>query len=158
MTGVVNINGWLAQHGWLTYADSGLLREEIPRYTLYRLLELRRKLPKGLRHFAKQHAPNLRDRVHELKEFVAIDFRKTRAFAYGNMGNVVINVRGREKYGIVEPGDEYDRLCDEIRANALELLDPETGEPLLAAVHRRDELFHGPTHEKITDLILEFAG
>jgi predicted AlkP superfamily phosphohydrolase/phosphomutase len=155
--GVININAWLAECGWLKYSDSGLGRQELPRYTLYRLLELRRKLPKGLRNRLKQRAPNLRDRVHDLKEFVAIDFRKTRAFAYGNFGNVVINVQGREKYGTVEPGGEYDRLCEEIRDRALDLVDPETGERLVAAVHRREDLFHGPQLEKIPDLIFEFT-
>ena len=156
--GVININAWLAENGWLTYADSGVLREELPRYALYRLLQLRHKLPRGLRNMVKQRAPALRDRVHDLKEFVAIDFRKTRAFAYGNFGNVVINVRGREKHGTVQPGAEYDRLCDDIKAQALGIVDPETGEKLVAAVHRREELFHGPQLEKIPDLIFEFAG
>jgi predicted AlkP superfamily phosphohydrolase/phosphomutase len=129
---------------------------ELPRLTLYRLLELRRRLPKGLRDFAKQRAPMLRDRVHELKEFTAVDFQRTRAFAYGNMGNIVINLRGREKFGIVEKGDEYDRLCEDIRAQALELRHPETGDQLIVAVHRRDELFEGPELERIPDLIVEF--
>jgi predicted AlkP superfamily phosphohydrolase/phosphomutase len=155
--GVVNLNAWLAENGWLRYADSGLLREELPRYYLYRMLQLRQKLPKRFRSMLKQRAPKLRDRVHDLKEFVAIDFRRTHAFAYGTFGNVVINVRGREKYGVVEPGAEYDRLCEEIRARALELTDPETGQRLVAAVHRRDDLFHGPQLEKIPDLIFEFA-
>jgi predicted AlkP superfamily phosphohydrolase/phosphomutase len=156
MKGAVNINAWLADHGWLTYADSRVRRRELPRYTLYRLLEHRRKLPKGLRNFAKQRAPKLRDRVHELKEFVAIDFHKTRAFAYGNMGNVVINVRGRERYGTVEPGEEYERLREEIRDAAVELVDPETGDRLVTAVHRREDLFHGPQLEKVPDLVFEF--
>jgi predicted AlkP superfamily phosphohydrolase/phosphomutase len=157
MKGVVNLNAWLAQHGWLTYSDSmGMLRGELPRAALYKLFEKRRKLPPSLRNFFKQRAPGMRDRVLELKEFTAIDFARTSAFAYGNMGNVVINVRGREEQGIVEPGAEYDRLCEEIRSEALALRHPETGERLLAAVHRRDELFEGPALEKIPDLIFEF--
>jgi predicted AlkP superfamily phosphohydrolase/phosphomutase len=157
MKGVVNINSWLAEHGWLTYADSkGMLRGELPRLVLYKLLEQRRRLPKGLRNFVKQRAPTVRDRMHELKEFTAIDFAKTSAFAYGNMGNVVINVRGREEHGIVEPGADYDKLCREIRAKALDLRHPETGELLIAEVHRRDDLFDGPELEKIPDLIFEF--
>jgi predicted AlkP superfamily phosphohydrolase/phosphomutase len=72
------------------------------------------------------------------------------------MGNVVINVRGREKYGVVEPGEEYDRLRDEISDAALELVDPQTGERLLSAVHRREDLFDGPHLEKVPDLIFEF--
>ena len=35
---------------------------------------------------------------------------------------------------------------------------PETGNASITAVHRRDELFHGPELEKIPDLIFEFAG
>jgi len=157
MSGVVNLNAWLAENGWLSYADTrGMVRGELPRLTLYRLLELRRRLPRGLRNFAKQHAPVLRDRIHELKEFTAIDFHRTQAFAYGNMGNIVINLRGREKFGIVEPGAEYDRLCEAIRSRALELTHPETGEHLIPAIHRRDELFDGPELERIPDLIVEF--
>src|SRR5205807_9213485 len=92
MKGVVNINAWLAENDWLTYANGHKSGEELARLTLYRLLELRRRLPRRLRNIAKQHAPALRDRVHELKEFTAIDYERTRAFAYGNMGNVVINL------------------------------------------------------------------
>ena len=156
MRGVVNLNAWLAERGFLTYANAGFRRRELPRYALYRVLEQRRKLPKGFRNFAKQRAPKLRDRVHELKEFVAIDFPKTRAFAYGNMGNVVVNLRGRERFGVVEPGEEYDRVREEIREAALELVDPDTGDRLVSAVHRREDLFEGPQIEKIPDLIFEF--
>ena len=156
MKGAVNLNAWLAEHGWLAYADSSLGRKAMPRYVLYRLLEQRRRLPKGLRNFAKQRAPELRDRVRGLREFVAIDFPKTHAFAYGWMGNVVVNLRGREKHGIVEPGEEFDRLRDEIAEAALELVDPSTGERLLSAVHRREDLFDGPHLGKIPDLIFEF--
>jgi predicted AlkP superfamily phosphohydrolase/phosphomutase len=71
------------------------------------------------------------------------------------MRNVVINVRGREKFGVVERGAEYDELCEEIRAKALEMTGPD-GERLVAAVHRRDELFDGPEIERLPDLIFEF--
>jgi predicted AlkP superfamily phosphohydrolase/phosphomutase len=155
MKGVVNINAWLAEHGWLTYAEHPNIRRELPRVLLYRLLELRRRLPRGLRDIAKQHAPAFRDKVHELKEFTAIDYAQTRAFAYGNMGNVVLNVRGREKFGVVEPGAEYDELCEAIRAKALEMTGPD-GERLIVAVHRRDELFDGPEIGRLPDLIFEF--
>jgi predicted AlkP superfamily phosphohydrolase/phosphomutase len=158
MKGVVNLNAWLAEHGWLTYAMPGkrLHPGELSRQLLYRALEYRRKLPRGLRNFAKQRAPALRERVYQLREFTAVDFPRTQAFAYGNMGNVVINVRGREKHGVVEPGQEYDELCTRIAAEALRLSAPETGEPLVTAVHRRDALFHGPALDKIPDLIFEF--
>jgi predicted AlkP superfamily phosphohydrolase/phosphomutase len=154
----VNLNGWLAEHGFLTYAEGFSVRrgEELGRMAVFSLLRARRYLPRSWRNFAKQHAPGLRDRAHELKEFTLIDWPHTKAFAYGYMGSVVLNVRGREREGIVEPGEEYDRICDEIASKAIELRDPETGEEIVVAVHRRDTLFHGPELEKVPDLIFEF--
>ena len=72
-----------------------------------------------------------------------------------SFGNIVVNVRGRERDGIVEPGAEYEQVRDEIAARLLELRSP-AGEPIVAAVHRREELFAGPQLEKIPDLIVEF--
>lgn len=158
LTRTVNLNGWLAGEGFLSYAEGLSLRrgEEIGRQAVFKLLQGRRFLPRSWRNFAKQRAPGLRDRAHELKEYTLIDWPKTRAFAYGYMGSVVVNVRGRERNGTVDPGDDYDRVCAEIAARALELTDPETGERIVEAVHRRESLFNGPELEKVPDLIFEF--
>jgi predicted AlkP superfamily phosphohydrolase/phosphomutase len=72
------------------------------------------------------------------------------------MGNVVINVRGREKDGTVDPGTEYEELRTAIAQAALELTDPATGARLITAVHRREDLFEGPQITKLPDLIFEF--
>jgi predicted AlkP superfamily phosphohydrolase/phosphomutase len=85
-----------------------------------------------------------------------IDWENTRAFSYGTFGNIVVNLRGREEHGIVEPGDEYEQLRDELIAKALELRGPE-GEQIVAAVHRREDLYDGPAVDRIPDLIVEFA-
>jgi predicted AlkP superfamily phosphohydrolase/phosphomutase len=158
LKGTVNLNAWLADEGFLQYAEGFNVRrgEELGRIAVFKLLQGRRYLPRSWRNFVKQRAPWLRDRAHELKEFTLIDWTKTKAFAYGYMGSVVVNVRGREREGTVEPGEEYDRTCDEIATRALQLRDPETGEQLVAAVHRRDMLFSGPELDKVPDLIFEF--
>jgi predicted AlkP superfamily phosphohydrolase/phosphomutase len=158
LNGVINLNAWLAENGFLTYAGEGhrLGPSELARLALYKALEQRRKLPPRLREFFKQRFPHLRDRAHELKEFTVIDWSKTQAFAYGIFGNVVLNVRGREALGTVEPGAEYDRVRDEIARRALEMRDPATGELVVAGVHRREDLFEGPELERIPDLLIEF--
>lgn len=69
-------------------------------------------------------------------------------------GRVVIRVRGREKEGAVTPGAEYESLRDEIAAAALELRDPDSGEPFFQAAFKREELYHGPHFEQAADLIL----
>ncbi len=69
-------------------------------------------------------------------------------------GRVFIRVRGREKEGPVAPGAEYEALRQEIAAAALDLRDPESGEPIFQAAFRREDLYHGPYFELAADLIL----
>jgi predicted AlkP superfamily phosphohydrolase/phosphomutase len=69
-------------------------------------------------------------------------------------GRVVIRVRGREKDGCVAPGAEYESLRDEIGSAALELCDPDSGEPIFQAAFKREELYHGPYLQQAADLIL----
>ncbi|MGD8902308.1 MAG: alkaline phosphatase family protein [Anaerolineae bacterium] len=69
-------------------------------------------------------------------------------------GRVVIRLRGREKEGSVAPGAEYGALRDEIAAAALQLHDPDSGEPIFQEVFKREELYHGPYLEQAADLIL----
>ena len=46
-----------------------------------------------------------------------VDWSRTRAYAMG-LGQIFLNVRGREGQGIVDPGDEYRRLADELVGEA----------------------------------------
>lgn len=159
LDGVINLNAWFAQEGFLQFAAGAGTRQAgfLARSVLYSVIEARRRLPQGFRTFVKRRAPGLRDRLHELKEYDGVDWPKTKAFAYGYMGTVFLNVSGRERDGIVQPGEDYDRVCEEITRRLLDLRDPKTGGRIVTAVHRRDALFHGPEIEKVPDLIVEFA-
>ncbi len=150
LDGVVNLNAWLAQEGYLTYGSG-----DTAAAAGHRLFELRRRLPAGWRRALKQRLPGLRERASALRHAPAVvDWPKTRAFAYGTFGNVVINVRGRERDGIVEPGEEYERVRDELvrKLSALEM----DGQRIVAAVHRREDLFDGAQLERVPDLVVEF--
>ncbi|NLE77677.1 MAG: hypothetical protein GX605_13120 [Chloroflexi bacterium] len=70
-------------------------------------------------------------------------------------GRVFINLQGREPQGSV-PAAEYEPLRQAIAAAALELRDPESGEPMVREVLRREEVYHGPQTERAADLILVF--
>jgi predicted AlkP superfamily phosphohydrolase/phosphomutase len=153
LLGVVNLNAWLAKQGFLTYSGR---TANLGRKAIDTLFELRRHIPEGLRYRVKQRAGGLRERAYGRKQYSVVDWPRTRAFSYGTFGNVVVNVRGRELHGTVEPGDEYESVRDEIAASALELTAPD-GTPIVAAVHRREDLFHGPQLEKVPDLLIEFT-
>jgi predicted AlkP superfamily phosphohydrolase/phosphomutase len=152
LEGVVNLNAWLEQEGYLTYASGGA---QARRSLAGKAFALRRHLPHGLRYSLKQRLPRFRTRARTWEEYTIIDWEKTQAFAYGIFGNVVLNVRGREQLGVVEPGEEYERLRDELSERILGLVSP-AGTTMVDAVHRREDLFFGPHLDRVPDLLVEF--
>jgi predicted AlkP superfamily phosphohydrolase/phosphomutase len=84
-------------------------------------------------------------------------WRRTRAFALGING-LYVNVRGREAQGVVQPGEDYDELLDEISARLLEYRDPETGEQVVKEVYRGSEIYHGDLAKDGPDLVIGYAG
>jgi predicted AlkP superfamily phosphohydrolase/phosphomutase len=151
LRGVVNLNAWLADQGYLAYSANGHTNGG----GAHKLFELRRKLPKEWRYSIKQRLPWLRERAYRLQAPSVVDWSRTRAFAYGIFGNIVLNVAGRERAGIVERGEEYEQLREELRERLLDLRWSDN-EPIVAAVHRREDLYAGPELDKIPDLVVEF--
>lgn len=68
-----------------------------------------------------------------------VDWAKTRAYAGPDIGNIYINLQGRDPQGIVKTRDEYQRLQEEIINILLDYRDPETGErPVEIALKKED--------------------
>jgi predicted AlkP superfamily phosphohydrolase/phosphomutase len=80
-----------------------------------------------------------------------VDWSRTRAYAVG-LGQIYFNLRGRESQGIVSSGTEYKALQDEIGARLVELVDPDTGEKVMRAVYRRDDIYKGEYIQSAPDL------
>jgi predicted AlkP superfamily phosphohydrolase/phosphomutase len=98
----------------------------------------------------------VRDRLGVWLQTRSIDWSRTRAFTLPTdlEGCIRINVKGREPFGIVEAGAQYDDLCQEIRARLQELENPATGRPAVDRVWLRNEVFPGPRQEQLPDLIV----
>jgi len=80
-----------------------------------------------------------------------LSWDQTRAYlARGQEYGIRINLRGRERYGIVEPGEKYEELRKEI-IQALEELAADG--PLFQALPR-EEVYHGPEVAKAADILL----
>ena len=74
-----------------------------------------------------------------------VDWTRTRAYSLG-LGQIYFNLRGREGQGIVNEGDDYRRLADELSAKLLTMTDPKTGaadRPIGLQARRR---LLGPVH------------
>jgi predicted AlkP superfamily phosphohydrolase/phosphomutase len=122
---------------------------------------LRQAVPLRWRHAVKANLPlSLQDRLSTFWRTGRVDWSRTRAVSLTAdvHGYVRINLRGRESQGIVEPGEEYDRLCAEIAEGLMEFVDTITGERIVAEVSRVDELFPpAKRRDALPDLIVRWA-
>jgi predicted AlkP superfamily phosphohydrolase/phosphomutase len=87
--------------------------------------------------------------------WVNTDWSKTKAYALG-LGQIYINLQGREKQGIVAPGEEYAKLQDELISKLKGLKDPETGDTMIVNVYKRDDIYHGEYIGNAPDLMIGF--
>ena len=71
-----------------------------------------------------------------------IDWSATRAFAIG-LNSLYINVRGREKHGIVRPA-ERAALAQKIARELAAWTDEENGQNIVTQVALREQIYHGP--------------
>jgi predicted AlkP superfamily phosphohydrolase/phosphomutase len=95
---------------------------------------------------------NLEDLFGQGNFFVNVDWSKTKAYALG-LGEIYINLAGREGKGIVQPGQEYDQVMTQIRAGLESYVDPETHEHPVAHVFTRDEAYGTYDPQLVPDLI-----
>ena len=95
---------------------------------------------------------NLEDLFDQGNFFTNVDWAHTRAYALG-LGQIYINLEGREKKGIVKPGAQYQQLVAEIQQKLAAFVDEETGEHPVAHVFTRDEAYGTYDPELIPDMI-----
>ncbi len=69
---------------------------------------------------------------------------------------VVVNLRGRQAEGSVEPGEQYEAVRDRVIAALDQLRDPATGEPVVQWAKRREELYSGDHTEEAPDVVVLF--
>jgi predicted AlkP superfamily phosphohydrolase/phosphomutase len=84
-----------------------------------------------------------------------VDWSRTRAYALG-LGQIYLNLRGREGQGVVAAGAEAAALQEEIAAKLLGLADPKGGARVLRAVYKRDDIYEGDLLGLAPDLVAGF--
>jgi predicted AlkP superfamily phosphohydrolase/phosphomutase len=86
--------------------------------------------------------------------FMNVDWSRTRAYAVG-LNGIYLNLKGREREGIVDPKD-YDRVLDALERDLLELRDPKTGDQVVTELVRPRRDFSGPYAADGPDLIVGY--
>ena len=87
---------------------------------------------------------------------ITTDWCNTKAYlSQRNYGTgISINLKGREKEGIVEPGEEYEKLRNYIIRELYNLRDPETGEKVIEKALKREEVYSGPYLNNAPDILV----
>jgi len=75
--------------------------------------------------------------------FADVDWSRTRAYGLG-LNGLYLNIRGREREGIVDAGAEADALLQEIRQKLLEVRDPKDGSQVITRIDFASEAYQGP--------------
>lgn len=81
-----------------------------------------------------------------------VDWENTLAYSIGYIGEVHLNVKGREPRGIVEQGAEYARVRDELIRELRELKLP-NGEPLIEQIWKKEEIYRGAHLDDAPDIL-----
>jgi predicted AlkP superfamily phosphohydrolase/phosphomutase len=153
----IHLNNWLRQQGWLRIHNtpwarfkSGLFGLGLTPMGVYDLL-MRIGLGAFKREVVRGRGQGLLKTL--FLSFDDVDWQRTQAYALGNVGQIRLNVRGREPQGLVEPGEHYEQLRDEIMTRLAELRDPQTGERVVETVYRREEIYWGPRVNEGADIV-----
>jgi predicted AlkP superfamily phosphohydrolase/phosphomutase len=153
--GVMYINRWLRQEGLLHLKTSTATRLKSWLASSNLILSgYRLAASLGLGSLAQRVSKPVRNKaLNAFLSFDDIDWSRTRAYARGSFGQIFINLKGREPEGIVEPGRDYQHLVELILGRLRSLQHPETGEPLITDLHRREEVLAGPYLERAADIL-----
>ena len=83
-----------------------------------------------------------------------VDWSRTVAYSCfsSTEESIFINLEGREPYGIVQPGRDYEAIRERIMEDLKMLKDPISGQPVIDKVMKREEIYHGPMLERAPDI------
>lgn len=87
--------------------------------------------------------------------FANVDWLKTKAYALG-LGGIFINLKGREKHGIVQLGAEFGRLKEELSAKLEGLKDDAEGQGAINQVYDCQKMYKGPYTDNGPDLVVGY--
>jgi len=84
--------------------------------------------------------------------FKGVDWSRTRAWSMGLAG-IMLNLKGREDRGIVEPGSEASGILEDIKEKLLKL-ENARGERVISAIYQSESVYSGPYVSRGPDLVI----
>jgi predicted AlkP superfamily phosphohydrolase/phosphomutase len=148
----VSLNGWLMQEGYLHRS-----RSDQPKSLRRRAVAVANRVGLGREQLKKWLSQigvldRLGDQIDKVSTYeMAFDWRNSVAFAGGS--GIYLNIEGREREGIVSPGEDYERLRQEIIGKLSGLRDPHSDEAIFEKVYRREDFYSGRRVNMAPDIV-----
>jgi predicted AlkP superfamily phosphohydrolase/phosphomutase len=150
------INRWLSSEGLLKFKRSKAGRKLITQVIKWIDGQLKTKLPRGTKEILARTFPRLRSKVESVLSLSNIDWSSTEAYSRENQPTICINLKGREPFGIVEPGDDFDKIRETIIQKLIAITCPETREKIVEHVSLKEDIFWGEETDKAPDIIFKW--
>ncbi|MBI4688646.1 MAG: alkaline phosphatase family protein [Nitrospirae bacterium] len=87
--------------------------------------------------------------------FQYVDWKKTHTYALG-FGSIYLNIKGRERDGIVENGSKAEALLSDISGKLSKLSDPKDGRQAVKNVYKSNAIYSGDNGGKSPDIVVGF--
>jgi predicted AlkP superfamily phosphohydrolase/phosphomutase len=88
--------------------------------------------------------------------FEDVDWSRTRAYTMG-LNGLYLNIKGREREGIIEAGAAAEALKEELRSKLDGLVDPASGKVGITGMFDCDAVYAGPYVDNAPDLIVGYG-
>ncbi len=155
LTNMVNLNVFFMQKGLLklkrdpiTQLKAFAFRYGITPSTAYAMVS---KL--GLQNLVTRVSKKARNNiVGKFLSFDSVDWSRTIAYSMGHVGQVYLNVIGRDDHGIIPP-EQFEQRRQEV-IDALSDLTDADGNPLITEIITGETAYHGPHAKRGPDLHL----
>jgi predicted AlkP superfamily phosphohydrolase/phosphomutase len=85
-----------------------------------------------------------------------VDWSRTYAYATG-LGGIYLNIKGREREGILQEGSEAERVRNAIQSGMPQAIDAAKNLPAIRSVSRRDDIYSGAYVGSAPDLLVNFS-
>lgn len=123
---------------------------------------LRELIPSRARAFVNEHLlpQSFHRKMHARQFRRSIDWRKTTAFFLPSdhfQGFISVNLQGREPWGIIEPGAEYEEVCGQLADELKRLINPQTGKCAVRDVVQVSKIYTGESVYDLPDVVVMWA-
>jgi predicted AlkP superfamily phosphohydrolase/phosphomutase len=91
--------------------------------------------------------------------FYGVDPWSSKCFILFNgspISGLRVNLAGREPAGLVKPGPEFEEFYHQLKNDLLDIVDLDTGKPVISGVKKTKDLYKGRYLDHLPDLLIEW--